>query len=125
MEAIVLPYITAPYHLEVTSHAFVGILIYTPVYNIFTSPLNSIYCAPNKIYEFSQFGIPMIGNNIPGLKYTIDYHKMGICVDKLDIESFGYAIKDIVDNFNTYSKNALDFNESDDKSKIIRQAIKK
>lgn len=73
-----LPYITAPYHLEVTSHAFIGILIYAPVYGTFTSPLNSIYCAPNKLYEFSHFGIPMIGNNIPGLNTLLKVTKWAV-----------------------------------------------
>ncbi len=124
-KTIIMPYIIAPYHLEVTSHAFVGILIYTPVYEVFTSPLNSIYCAPNKIYEFSQFGIPMIGNNIPGLKYTIEHNRMGVCVNEMNTESFAEAIQNVVDNFDTYSKNAIDFNQNDNKSEVIREALKK
>ena len=123
-KTIVMPYIAAPYHLEVTSHAFVGILIYTPVYGTFSSPLNSIYCAPNKIYEFSQFGIPMIGNDIPGLKYTIEANHMGVCVEKMDAKSFSEAIQNITDNYDEYSKNAIDFNEGDNKSEVIIKALK-
>lgn len=124
-KTLVMPYISAPYHLEVTSHAYVGILIYTPVYGTFTSPLNSIYCAPNKIYEFSQFGIPMIGNDIPGLKYTIEYNKMGVCVPKLDTESFLGAIQKIAENYDTYSNNAINFNLSDNKAEVVKIALKK
>lgn len=124
-KTIVIPYIPAPYHLEVTSHAFVGILIYTAVYGTFTSPLNSIYCAPNKIYEFSQFGIPMIGNDIPGLKYTIGYNKMGVCLDRLDTGHFKRAIQNISDNYAQYASNAMAFYNSDNKSAIIKQAIEK
>lgn len=47
-----LPYITAPYHLEVTSHAFIGILIYAPVYGTFTSPLNSNIVLPINYMNF-------------------------------------------------------------------------
>ena len=124
-KTVVMPYIAAPYHLEVTSNAFVGILIYTPVYGTFTSPLNSIYCAPNKIYEFSQFGIPMIGNDIPGLRYTIEYNRMGVCVQEMNTESFAKAIKNIADNYELYSKNAIEFNNSDNKSEVTRLALQK
>lgn len=124
-KTIVLPYIAAPYHLEVTSHAFVGILIYTPVYGTFTSPLNSIYCAPNKIYEFSQFGIPMIGNDIPGLRYTIEYNKMGVCVPEMNTQSFLDAIQNITKKYDSYSSNAICFNNSDNKSEVVRIAIQK
>ena len=120
-----MPYISAPYHLEVTSHAYVGILIYTPVYGTFTSPLNSIYCAPNKIYEFSQFGIPMIGNDIPGLRYTIEYNKMGVCVPQMNTESFFDAIQKIAENYDTYSNNAINFNNSDNKAEVVKIALHK
>ena len=124
-KTIVMSYIPAPYHLEVTSHAFVGILIYTPVYGTFTSPLNSIYCAPNKIYEFSQFGIPMIGNDIPGLRYTIDYNQMGVCVETMNTDSFARAIQKITENYSTYSMNAIDFNNGDNKPAVVKMALKK
>lgn len=124
-KTVVMPYITAPYHLEVTSNAFVGILIYTPVYGTFTSPLNSIYCAPNKVYEFSQFGIPMIGNDIPGLKYTIEYNNMGVCVKKMNTELLAKAIKNIADNYNQYSANAINFYRVDDKNYIVKKALEK
>ena len=120
---VVLPYITAPYHLEVTSHAFIGILIYTPVYGTFTSPLNSIYCAPNKLFEFSQFGIPMLGNDIPGLKYTIEYNKMGRCIPSFSIDNLKNAISDITNNYEVYSTNAMKFYYEDNKTLVIREAL--
>lgn len=122
---IVLPYISAPYHLEVTSHAYIGILMYIPVYGQFTSPLNSIYCAPNKIYEYSQFGIPMLGNDIPGLKYTIDYHNMGVCLSNIDTYNIKVAIENITANYAQYSSNAIVFYERDHKEVIIKKALVK
>jgi glycosyltransferase involved in cell wall biosynthesis len=122
---VVLPYISAPYHLEVTSHAAIGILIYTPIYGIFTSPLNSIYCAPNKLYEYSQFGIPMIGNDIPGLKYTIESNKMGVCVPNLEEESILYAIKKISKDSAIYESQSRSFYKSEDKGYVIKQALMK
>ena len=120
---IVLPYIAAPYHLEVTSHAYVGVLIYTPVYGSFTSPLNSIYCAPNKLYEYSKFGIPMIGNNIPGLKYTIENYNMGKCVEEFNPESFSETIREVSNKYTEFSYNARRFYDSDNKLEIVKKAI--
>ncbi|KAA6307134.1 hypothetical protein EZS27_041199, partial [termite gut metagenome] len=28
--------------------------------------LNHVFCAPNKTWEYTGFGIPMLGNNAPG-----------------------------------------------------------
>ena len=38
-KTIVIPFVAPPYHLEITSHAYIGILIYTPVYGSFSSSL--------------------------------------------------------------------------------------
>lgn len=119
----VLPFIAPPYHLEITSHAYIGILIYTPVYGSFSSPLNSIYCAPNKLYEYSQFGLPMIGNNIPGLKYTIEYNRMGYCVNNLNIDEIEKAIKDIECTYLEKTKNSRLFFESSSNRKEIIKAL--
>lgn len=39
-------YIPAPYHLEITSYAHIGIVFYR------NDALNKVFCAPNKIYEY-------------------------------------------------------------------------
>ncbi len=122
-KTIVIPFVAPPYHLEITSHAYIGILIYTPVYGSFSSPLNAIYCAPNKLYEYSQFGLPMMGNDIPGLKYTIEYKKMGICVEKLEIEEIKKAIKVIEDSYGEYSKNAQRFYKQSSNEMAIIEAL--
>lgn len=121
----ILPYISAPYHLEITSNAHIGILMYKPVYGQFTSPLNSLYCAPNKIYEYSQFGIPMLGNNIPGLKYTIEYNRMGICLSSINIHEIKSSIQMLMANYSEYSLNAVAFYKNDHKEVIIQKALKK
>lgn len=122
----ILPFINPPYHLEVTCHAYIGILIYKPVYGGFTSPLNAIYCAPNKIYEYSKFGLPMIGNDIPGLKYTIENNKMGKCFDILNIKQISEMIEQIDNDYSAMSKKSLEFFEkTSNDSEIIKALIKK
>lgn len=98
-----IPFISPPYHLEITKRAYIGILSYFPTKNTGYSPLNSIYCAPNKIFEFGLFGIPMLGNNIPGLKYVFDIQKCGACLEKFEEEDICIAIKKIEANYENYS----------------------
>lgn len=120
-----LGYVPAPNHLKITEKAFIGILTYQSISTGYSSNdcLNSIYCAPNKIYEYSKFGLPMIGNNIPGLKYTIEYSGSGICVDKMSKEKIKEAILKIDADYENYRNNALTFYNSIDIKKIIIDEI--
>lgn len=93
-------FVPPPYHLNITSHAFIGIVTYT-YYS-----LNTIFCAPNKIWEYSGFGIPMLGNDIPGLSDTIGKFEAGICTDTDDVEKIKSAIFDIEKAYPYYSQQA-------------------
>lgn len=82
--AVHIPHINAPHHLAVTSHAYVGVNGYP-----FTS-LNNLFCAPNKIWEYSAFGVPMLGNDVPGLCIPLKRSGAGVCCnydDKSEIEA--------------------------------------
>ena len=109
-----MPFITPPEHLEVTSWAYMGVLTYSPIHNGTTSPLNAVYCAPNKLFEYAMFGIPMLGNNIPGLKYSVALNNMGVCFDEYNELSIIDAIKKIELNYDVYSSNALKYYDSVD-----------
>lgn len=122
-KTFVISFVTPPYHLEITSWAYIGILIYTPVYGSFSSPLNSIYCAPNKLYEYAQFGLPMIGNDIPGLKYTIEYNDMGICVENLGSNEIRDAIICIEETYKKKSLNSKNFFQNTTNKKAIERAL--
>lgn len=112
------PYIPAPLHLEITSYARIGILFYRPTI------LNNAFCAPNKIFEYGGFGIPMLGNNIPGLKNTIGNSKAGKCIE-LKRDNILKAINEIERNYDEYSKNALDYFNSIDNLETMREFLKK
>lgn len=93
-------YIPAPFHLQITSHAYIGVVSYND------DSLNNIFCAPNKIYEYGGFSVPMLARDIPGLKYTVGINNAGICVDIDDPASITNAIKVIDENYDFYSNNA-------------------
>ena len=118
-------FLSPPNHLYVTQRGYIGILNYQACSTGFSGNdcLNSIYCAPNKIYEYSKFGLPMIGNDIPGLKYTIEHLGAGICVKKMDKEIIKEAILKISNNYEEYKQHSQDLYDSVDIKEIIRNEI--
>lgn len=118
-------FINPPNHLYVTQKAHIGILNYQANKNGFSGNdcLNSIYCAPNKLYEYSKYGLPMIGNDIPGLKYTIENSGAGICIENMTKDRIKDAIKKICQNYDEYKQHSLDFYNSVDVKKIIEEEI--
>ena len=106
-DLIYIKYIPAPLHLEITKRAHIGIAYYRP------DSLNKVFCAPNKIYEYSGFGVPIICNNIPGLTNTVGNMKAGKCII-LKKEYIKKAIDDIDENYYEYKKNAFAFFDSTD-----------
>lgn len=77
-----------PHHLEVASHADVAYISYVAR----NGSINAVFCAPNKVYEFAGFGIPMLCNDNPGLKFTVEHQGMGVCAPDLTAESIKAAL---------------------------------
>ena len=113
---IIVDYIPAPMHLEVTSNAYIGLLFYHP------DSLNKVFCAPNKIFEYSCFGLPIIGNAIPGLENTIGKAGAGICTN-FTYEELDEAIRNIKRNYSTFSTNSYAFFDSVDNTKTITSIL--
>lgn len=101
-----IEFILPPNHLEFTSKAFIGIVSYSHI------TLNGVFCAPNKIWEYSGYGVPMICNDIPGLVGIIEHNGSGICVDFDDSISVYDSIMQISNNYSQYSDNAKNMYES-------------
>ena len=108
-----IPFVEPPYHLEITSHAYIGILSYFPVESDY-SILNAIFCAPNKTYEYGMFGIPMISNDVPSLKYIFNKYNCGVSVNEFNKETIMEAILKIESNYDEISRNAKTFYDSVD-----------
>lgn len=115
--SIYYKYIPAPLHLEITSYARIGIAYYKE------DSLNKIFCAPNKIYEYTGFGIPMLCNDVPGLKNTVGINKAAECIE-LNEENIIKAINKIDNNYEEYSKHALDFFEGENTLKTMEKLLK-
>lgn len=109
----------APEHLAYTSKAFIGVLSYDPII------LNNAFCAPNKIFEYTNFGVPILCNELPGLKSMLDSYKAGISVDITDIEAIKKCILEISQNYNEYQNNAIKLYKSVDNLNTIRTVLDK
>jgi glycosyltransferase involved in cell wall biosynthesis len=113
-----IPFIDAPLHLEITKLADIGIVVYDFI------DLNNIYCAPNKIWEYAMFSKPMLCNDIPGLKYTVEHYRAGLCTDFNCVDSVKDTIGKIFSDYPEYSANAETFYNSVDLDSIIKNIVR-
>ncbi len=111
-------YIPAPDYLIFTRSAYIGVVSYVP------DCLNNAFCAPNKIWECTNFGVPVIANDIPGLKYTIESSGAGVCVDDSDVNSIINGIIKVDKEHDLFSARARFFYESADNKTMISQIVK-
>ena len=100
-----------PLHRYAGKYALAGILPYrsSPKRVAHLSPLNSLYCAPNKLWEYALVGLPMIANNLPGLQNIIDSNRIGVTVQEEDVRSVVKAVDDVAEKRDFYSENSLSF----------------
>jgi len=99
-------YIPAPDHLCVTSRSHIGVLLYN------YESLNNIFCAPNKIWEYSQFAIPVISNRLPMIAQQLEQHRMGESFEWTDVDEICRAIKRIDSDYEGYKVGAKQFYNS-------------
>lgn len=104
--------------MEITSYAHIGIVFYR------NDALNKVFCAPNKIYEYSGFGIPMLANDIPGLKNTVGNAGAAECME-LKANNIINAIQNIEADYDTYSENAKKFFAGTDNLKTMEKLMRK
>lgn len=112
-----IEFISPPKHLEFTSKAYIGIVTYSHV------SLNGVFCAPNKIWEYSGYGVPMICNDVPGLVYTVEQSNCGLCIDFSNEISVLNAIEIIENNYTLYSENAKKMFDSTSLTDIVDEII--
>ena len=110
---IFIGFVTPPRHLNITSYAHIGVVKYDHIF------LDHTYCAPNKIWEYSGFGIPILANDLPGLEYTIGVTKAGLCVDFDRKETIKSAILKIDTDYSSFSNKAKEFYNSFDVKKAL------
>lgn len=117
-KTLYLGYVPAPYHLEVTSKAFIGVAYYDK------TSLNNLFCAPNKIYEYSGLKVPVLCNDVPGLINTIGKYQAGECVNFDDIQNVVLTIQKMIEHHDQYIKNSDIMFKSVDNLEVIKSIIR-
>lgn len=102
-----IPFVPAPNYLYFTSRAYIGIVTYIP------DILNNVFCAPNKIFEYAAYGVPILGNDIPGLRYTIESNHCGKVCEETP-ESIYSQLLYIINHYDEMSKEAKYFFDATD-----------
>lgn len=111
-----IDFIPAPDYLLFTALSYIGVVTYNP------DRLNHIFCAPNKIFEYSSFGKPIIGNCLPGLDIITNYN-CGYLVDFNNVEKIKSVIDEISSNYDMYSSNSRKMYKSVDNLETIKDAL--
>ena len=115
-----LPFLAAPDHLAITKHAYIGFLSYFATQGDVESVLNTIYCAPNKIYEYSKFDIPMVANDVPALNFLFDRFHAGKSVSSFTPKNIAQAVLEIDNDYKAFSNGAKALFSSVDIKEIVR-----
>lgn len=111
-----LGHVEPPYHLEITSYADVGVMCYDPV------SLNNVFCAPNKIWEYSGFGIPFLANDCAGLSTIAQRYRAGKIshFDPIELER---QIRTLISEATLYREDADRFFDSVDLNAIVESIV--
>lgn len=109
-----------PHHLEIASHANVAYISYVAR----NGSINAVFCAPNKVYEFAGFGIPMLCNDNPGLKFTVEYQGMGVCAPDLTVASIKAALEQIDASRETMGEAANRYYEAESVENAVADTLK-
>ena len=120
-EYTLVPPVPAPKHLETAAHAYIGIAAYVH------DSLNTEFCAPNKIYEYTGFGLPVIANDVAGLQDTIGRYRAGICINfaTADTAEIKHCLEEIDTAYSGYAACAAEFYEACDLKAIIVTAFER
>lgn len=70
------------------------------------SGLNNLYCAPNKIYEYAQAGLPVIATDQEPLRTMLGAHRIGLTVSRSAApETVAARITELLDNHAEFTAN--------------------
>jgi glycosyltransferase involved in cell wall biosynthesis len=82
----------APGHLQVIARAHIGIGLYRP------TSINQVYCAPNRLYEFTGFGIPVILPDAPGMNQIGSRYSGVLTCDPENPQKIAEALQSLLED---------------------------
>lgn len=88
----------------VTASADVGIVAYS------FAGLNNFYCAPNKVFEYAQAGIPVIATGQPPLRALVEPHGIGLLIGRDERpEDVARVVADLFEDIASFRAPLADF----------------
>lgn len=119
-----LGFFNPPTHLHFLRYAHIGLLPYITNYESkVISPLNVLYCAPNKIYEYAGFGVPIVGTDVLGLRIPFEKYNIGVCCKDLKPGSIREALSYADENHDRMASGCRDFYEDTDLDAIVKAIL--
>jgi len=82
-----------------TASADLGI---APIENVC---LSYYYCAPNKIFEYIQGGLPVVASNFPDLKNIVEKNDIGLTCDISDPKKIARTVDRVFNQYTSYLNN--------------------
>ena len=76
-----------------TASADIGI---APIENVC---LSYYFCAPNKVFEYIQGGIPVVASNFPDLAHIVEKNRIGLVCDTAEPRAIAAAVEQVLDNY--------------------------
>ncbi|HPD37741.1 MAG TPA: glycosyltransferase [Mesotoga infera] len=89
--------------INIQRKAFGGLAIYLP------KDVNNYLCAPQKIYEYLNNGVPVFCSSNPPLIDLIEKNNLGVTVKEFDRESIIRGLERFTVNHNEFRKSILDW----------------
>jgi glycosyltransferase involved in cell wall biosynthesis len=118
-----IPYIKPPFHLLITKHADIGILPYKAAQASHFDKINALYCAPNKLFEYTAYGIPMIGTDVPGLILPFYRYDIGYVCRPYTVAKIIENIALIAANYTEMSSRCIQYYNSINMDQIVNEII--
>jgi glycosyltransferase involved in cell wall biosynthesis len=86
---------------DLVSSADIGLALYKPT----DANMLHVGLSSGKLMHYLKCGVPVIVNDLPGLKDVVDRYECGLCVQ--DVREVGNAVKLIFSDYNRYIERAL------------------
>lgn len=118
-----VPYIKPPFHLLITQYAFIGIMPYKAADIAHFAKINALYCAPNKLFEYAAYGIPMMGTDMPGLIIPFYGNGIGYVCRPNTVSKIIENIALITSNYTEMSSRCIQYYNSFNMDQIVNDII--
>ena len=86
--------------------------------------LSDYYCLPNKLFEYTFAGIPIIGSNFPEIKKIIEKHNLGVTCNIKNENSIIHKIKELENHKSNFKFNNLSILSWQEQEKKLKNNYK-